>query len=219
MSKDIDQIEIELQDNDPNTNVASENVVNNDEKVDDPNEPDVILTDIKELPTDENLNTDRVVTTDRKLMNDLNTANNQDPDLAGHNKNGSEMFPEKDGSGYLARKASRCRVCLIIMRKLILYIGALVSFLNFTADWLYFFKAPFFSLWWWPLLFFLSARLTIGIVLTCIRIKQFQNLKGSDNAEQNVTFKMTMLKLLQEFVGMPLIVMFGLYRVLPIKHF
>lgn len=76
MSKDIDQIEIELQDNDPNANVANENVDNNDGKVDDPNEPDVILTDIKELPTDENLNTDRVVATDRKLMNDLNTANN-----------------------------------------------------------------------------------------------------------------------------------------------
>ena len=109
--------------------------------------------------------------TDRKLVNDLNT-NKEKCELSDHMKKGSDMFPQKDEAEIFERKAGICRSCLVIIRKFLLYIGALISFVNFTGDLLYLFKAPFYGHLMWPFIGFLSARYLICMILACVWMKR-----------------------------------------------
>jgi hypothetical protein len=71
----------------------------------------------------------------------------------------------------------------------------------------------------WPLIFFMCARILICIVLAFIWMQRNEEMKRSSDVVKNMTFMMVVLEFFSDFGGMPVIIMFGLYRVLPIKHF
>ena len=90
------------------------------------------------------------------------------------------MFPRKDDDEIFNEKATCCRPCVIICRRFVLYLGALLSFVNFQGDLLYLVKAPFFTNWIWPMIVFLSAKYLVCLILACIWMKRNNSIKRTE---------------------------------------
>lgn len=96
------------------------------------------------------------------------------------------------------------------IRRICLWIGAIISFLNFNGDILYVLKAPFIDNWMKAMVFFLGLKLLIVMLMSCLQM-------GRKSTNNDPEAKSMMVKCLSSFTNFSeffLMISVGFFRVL-----
>lgn len=108
------------------------------------------------------------------------------------------------------------------VRRLILWFGTFIAFINFNFDILYAYKAPFIKGWFVPILAFLIARWTIGILMSFCQMKKnavASSMREPEPKNKKYTFMEIMLDFFSDFGGLPVMISTGSFRLLSPRDF
>lgn len=108
------------------------------------------------------------------------------------------------------------------IRRLVLWVGAFIAFVNFNFDILYAFKAPFVKNFFIPMLGFLLIRWVVGISMSFCQMKKnavASSMREPEPKNKKYTFMEVALDFFSDFGGLPVMITTGSYRLLSPRDF
>lgn len=111
-------------------------------------------------------------------------------------------------------------ICFRI-RRLCLWIGALIALFNFSGDFIYMIKGTFHKGYFLPFLVCIILRYIFCVVISCqsMRRNEVATSMQEKQPEEKLTFMMVTMDFFKDFGGLPLMITMGLYRVLSPRDF